>query len=480
MGTKTPFGGSGGPGANPQQMLQRAVALHQQGRLADAVRMYKAVLTQAPRAVPALTYCGAALLDLKQVFEGTQMLQNAVTLAPDNAEAHAFLGNARQMAGKLTAARDSYTKALELKPDNASAQNNLGVLLQRMGDNADAAARFHKAVEVQPDYAQAWNNLGQALVTLDQIDAAIDAAQKAVDLQPKYPDALNTLGSALSRAGRHDQAMQAYRQALDLQPELISAHNNLAVASVIAGQADAAVAACDKALALDPCNVPALATKVVALSEAGRTEDLDRLQNFDAHVRSRVVDPTPDFPDLATFNTALVQHILAHPSLTYELEGHATRKGKHTGELLVEPKGPMATFERMINQSVWVYQDALDPAGSHPVEATMPEKWKLTAWSVVLEEEGHQIPHIHESGWLSGVYYPKLPATMGPAQDDPRGWIEFGQPQDLYAVRRDPPIRLIRPEEGLMILFPSYLFHRTVPTGTNDLRISIAFDVMRA
>ena len=97
-----------------------------------------------------------------------------------------------------------------------------------------------------------------------------------------------------------------------------------------------------------------------------------------------------------------------------------------------------------------------------------------------MEEAGHQIQHIHESGWLSGVYYPKVPSDIGASEDDPTGWIEFGLPQDLYRVKKAPPLRLIKPEEGLLVLFPSYFFHRTVPTGSEELRIRIAFDVMRA
>ena len=40
-------------------------------------------------------------------------------------------------------------------------------------------------------------------------------------------------------------------------------------------------------------------------------------------------------------------------------------------------------------------------------------------------------------------------------------------------------MKLFEPKEGMLILFPSYFFHRTVPTGSQDLRVSIAFDVMR-
>ena len=39
-------------------------------------------------------------------------------------------------------------------------------------------------------------------------------------------------------------------------------------------------------------------------------------------------------------------------------------------------------------------------------------------------------------------------------------------------------MRLVRPEEGLIVLFPSYFYHRTVPTESADMRVSIAFDVL--
>ena len=355
----------------------------------------------------------------------------------------------------------------------------MGVLLQRTGRDQEAIERFRLAIKLSPDYAQAYNNLSQSLAGLDQVDEAIAAGKKAVERQANYADAHNTLGSALSQAGRMDEAIASFRSALDLQPKFPSALKNLAVAQIIAGVPRDAVDACDKMLAIDATSVSALATKAVALSEARAMDDLNHLIDLNRNIVTQMVDPSPDFDDVDAFNAALVEHIVNHPSLTYELDGHATRKGKHTGELLTEPKGPMATFERLIDQAVERYQENLDDDYDHPVAKTAPKKWKLTAWSVVLEEAGHQIPHIHESGWLSGVYYPKVPRDMGSSEDDPSGWIEFGQPQELYQVRETPPLKLFQPKEGMLILFPSYFFHRTVPTGSQDLRVSIAFDVMR-
>ena len=465
---------------NPQETLQKALKLHQTGHLGEAIRHYQQVLKTHPKSVPVLTYCGAALLDTKRIADGKKLLQSAITLDPKNADAHVYLANAYQMTGNLEAAEQSYARALKIKPDNPNAQNNLGVLLQRMGRNEDAAIRFRSAIEHQPSYAKAYNNLAQTLAELGQLDEAIEAGKTAIGLQSNYADGQNTLGSALSRSGRTSEAIDAFQSALSLQPNFPSASNNLAIAQIIARQPDEAIQTCDHLLAFEPTNVSALASKAVALSEAGQLDALHQLVDLENDIILHNVDPSPDFEDTEAFNRALVEHILNHPSLTYELDGHATRKGKHTGELLSEPKGPMATFERMIDDTVKIYRAGLEADSNHPIAMTAPDSWKLTVWSVVLEEAGHQVSHIHESGWLSGVYYPKIPHDIGLSESDPSGWIEFGQPQDLYNVREKPPVKLFKPQEGMMILFPSYLFHRTVPTGSQDLRVSIAFDVMRA
>jgi len=216
----------------------------------------------------------------------------------------------------------------------------------------------------------------------------------------------------------------------------------------------------------------------VSLSELGNREALGALVDFDRHIHTRIVDPGEGFADLAEFNNALARHVCNHPTLVYELAHTSTRKGRHTGDLLREPKGPIAALEILINSAVADYLRALREDPGHPLAATAPKNWQLSVWSVVLEGPGHQIPHIHESGWLSGVFYAKVPDAVGASPDKAAGWIEFGRPLDLYCAKRPPAVRLIQPREGLMVLFPSYFFHATIPTECPDERISIAFDII--
>ena len=58
------------------------------------------------------------------------------------------------------------------------------------------------------------------------------------------------------------------------------------------------------------------------------------------------------------------------------------------------------------------------------------------------------------------------------------GWIEFGEPGPEYHWSARPETRRVRPEPGLMVLFPSYVFHRTIPFQSDQTRISVAFDVV--
>ncbi len=58
------------------------------------------------------------------------------------------------------------------------------------------------------------------------------------------------------------------------------------------------------------------------------------------------------------------------------------------------------------------------------------------------------------------------------------GWLEFGRPQPEFRCKVEPEVKLFQPEEGLMFPFPSYFYHGTLPTETDEQRISIAFDVI--
>ena len=77
-------------------------------------------------------------------------------------------------------------------------------------------------------------------------------------------------------------------------------------------------------------------------------------------------------------------------------------------------------------------------------------------------------------GWISSAFYIDLPPEE---PDDPHaGWIKFGEP----GVKTWPelgPEHYVKPEPGLLVMFPSYMWHGTAPFRTGDRRLTIAFDL---
>ena len=75
---------------------------------------------------------------------------------------------------------------------------------------------------------------------------------------------------------------------------------------------------------------------------------------------------------------------------------------------------------------------------------------------------GKMFPHIHLAGWLSGVYYVEVPRAVEDAVAR-GGWIEFGPPRADIRLTRAPLTRAVRPEPGMLLTFPSYFWHDTIP-----------------
>jgi len=98
-------------------------------------------------------------------------------------------------------------------------------------------------------------------------------------------------------------------------------------------------------------------------------------------------------------------------------------------------------------------------------------------WSVLLRPHGHHSNHYHGQGWISSACYIDLPASLG--RRDGEGWIKFGEP--VMPTRPPLPAEyFVKPEPGLLVLFPSWMWHGTVPfSGAPDAaRLTVAFDIV--
>jgi hypothetical protein len=82
---------------------------------------------------------------------------------------------------------------------------------------------------------------------------------------------------------------------------------------------------------------------------------------------------------------------------------------------------------------------------------------------------------------MSSAFYVSLPPAMQADTENatPAGCLQLGQP--LAELGLDlPPRRVLQPRPGVLALFPSYVWHGTVPFEDREPRLTIAFDMQPA
>lgn len=469
--------------ASPSQSAQnptlaKAINYHKTGQFERALKNYRRVLKQSPTHLDALVMGGQAAFQAGYVQEAVRWLKKASEKHTRDPRAPYNLGVVYQQLGETHKACKAFKEAATVGPDFAPAHYNLAMTLFELGNGEEALPHFDHAIGADPAYSEAYASKGFVLRGLSRINEAVDTYRKAVELAPENAKSCSGLGVCLQEAGEFADALVAHENAIRIDPDYPDATINFCDALVQIGKPAEAIQACNAYLERHPADAGVLASKSIALNETGETGELKELVDLERLVIPFRQNAPSGFRDMDHFNSELGEFVLRHPTLIVSPASHATRDGKHTGTINTGNKGPIAALEGLITSAVELYVDAASETPHHPIVAYRPKNYSLSVWAVVLEGKGFQLPHIHPSAWLSGVYYVRVPQVAD--EGGPDGWIEFGQPGPEYHFSADPALRLVKPEPGMMVMFPSFMFHRTIPFQSDETRISVAFDVLPA
>jgi tetratricopeptide (TPR) repeat protein len=255
--------------------MQRALQLHQAGRLAEAEAGYRAVLAAQPDNVDALHLLGVLALQSGRAAEAEDLILRALARNPRNAAALNNLGLVFAAQAKPERALASFRDALALQPDYVDALINLGAAWLRQAQAAQAEACLARAVSLAPDNAAAQSGLGNLRRLQGRLGEALACHQRAIALQPQAAEAHVNLANVFRDLGRLQEAIASYRAALALQPALPEASANLGNALLDAGDAQAAIVCLRRALELRPGFAEAHAGLANALLSAGRLADAE-------------------------------------------------------------------------------------------------------------------------------------------------------------------------------------------------------------
>ena len=272
----------------PATAFQQALALHRQGRLAEAERLYRAALAKRPRQFELLHWFGLLRLQQGDPGEALTLLRAAAEAKPRATEVLPGLAAALAGLGRLEEALAIYERMLGASPGDVDAQYNRGVVLSRLGRHAEALEAYNKAVAIEPRHAPALFNRGNALALLSRFEEALASYDEAVALAPRHVDALDNRADALKALGRYEEAIAAYDRVLGIAPKHADALNNRGNALFALKRFGDAIASLQAALAVDPNDRDVLFNLGRALQEIDR--DPDAIAAFDRTLAIRPAD----------------------------------------------------------------------------------------------------------------------------------------------------------------------------------------------
>lgn len=421
--------------------LERSRALLAQGKSGEAVLLLQQALASGGGA-PMHAMLGYAIYHNGRIGEAETTLVRAADLHPNEAVIQEALARIRWMGGAGNAFADSFIAAVNANPADAMLRFRCAELLHLAGFVERAETLLREGLARDPSNARLASTLGVLLDETGRLDEALNINAAVARASPRALDLLLNLAHTLLRAGRTDDAMRA-------------------------------IAAIRRA---DPDMQLAITYEGMALKQAGDTRH-DWLCNYRQHVQAFDLEAPAGFSSVTAFNEELASLLRSLMDARHHPLEQSLRGGSQTSDNLVLATHPLLQqYFRALEAPVRAYIDGLGNDRDHPLEGNRTGRFTFSGcWSVLLRPNGFHVNHTHPAGWISSAYYVSLPPVM--SADNQEGWIKFGEPR--WPVPGCGIERVIQPLEGRLVLFPSYMWHGTIPFASGE-RMTAPFDVVPA
>ena len=461
-----------------------------QGRVIEARALLSQAIAGGQDSAPVRNLLGFILLQLGDLGGCERELRRAVQLAPGDGTAEFALASICYRLGHEAEAEASTRRAIAKGMDDLHSYLLLGRILKKQGRFGEAEAAYRRAVRHDPASPQAqrelaelvWmqtGDLGQARVALDAAPQTSEIVTISVRLLEAAGAEKDAYDLAAARA-RHDPSLHVLAARAGLTIDPVACDRHLASAppggtsrakaeievDLALGRVEQAVRRSEALHALLPGDQHATALLATAWRLAGDAR-YAALYDYDRLVKSYRIEPPQGWSSLDNYLDELGGALdKIHGPWTHPV-GQSHRHGSQTSRELTDYSDP----------AIRALFQAIDPPIRQHIAAIgegHQDYAIASAWSVRLKDGGFHINHIHPEGWLSSAFYVRTPKTLQGIE----GALKLGEPGPPTAPALTAE-RLIKPEPGMLVLFPSHMWHGTAPFSSQEKRLSCAFDIVR-
>lgn len=398
-------------------------------------------------------------------------------------------------------ALDDISKSISLNQSDPLSYSIRATIHLRENKPNQAISDFKNCLSLKNNYKGANHGIGLAYKSRGQISEAISFFKKEIILYPDDHESLFMIGDSYIMIGDFVKSIIYLEKALSLDPENSDYNTILAVQKKISGEYD----------------IAAKLFKKGAL-EGWRENELSCLYMLNSDLESFYLKL--DEYSQVSENSPLISSIYSHANYNFNypntynfcqnpmdfiykknlnqivdyddkfietlISDISKLDSDHVGQLLLINGEQSAgnIFKDSVNSFQMLNSIIIDQLSDYKTEYSQnnnnfinnwPKVSQLVGWCIRMKKGGHLNRHMHEDSWVSGTLYLNMPKGA----DNKEGMIEFSLFNEQYPM--NPKIELktkiLNISRGDIVLFPSSLFHQTIPFNTDDERLCIAFDL---
>lgn len=446
-----------------------------QGQMGKAEAAFQKALSCNPNYAIARHNLGALLGQLSRSEEAMAELDAALALGVSGPELDFNRASVLMALGRFDEAQNILQNTVRSNPGDVQAHTLLA-RIRYMRGRSDFAEEFAAAVKDRQDDVALLLGFSRVLRGAGNFDEALASVHFALNANIHDPRLLAELAAIHQDAGSFADALRCARAAADADPDTPGLDDILIDALTCLGQAEEAkplVEAARRRRPLNQWNVAMEATVARLLGDPRYGE----LYDYEAFVRPYDLEPPEGWTSIEDFHRDLIPALKERHRFQAEPLDQSLRHGTQTPRgLLGDPHPVIQAFLKAILAPIARYREEIGFDPKHPFLSRNEGECELIGcWSVRLKRGGFHVNHVHSEGWISSAYYVEVPPEV--ADDTSRsGWIKFGEPR--FKVPGATADKFIQPRAGRLVLFPSYMWHGTVPITGNEPRMTIAFDVV--
>ena len=166
---------------NNKVLFDKAIALHQEGKLDEADDIYQSVLKDDDTNFAANYLHGCILMDRTLFKDSIQYFDKAIKSKPDNYEAHNNLGIVHKTLNQTDEAEKYFLKAISIDKGNYQAYFNYANLYADMKKYDSAIKLFEKTIECNSDFSEAYQRIGEMYQDKYEVDRKKEYLKKSIE-----------------------------------------------------------------------------------------------------------------------------------------------------------------------------------------------------------------------------------------------------------------------------------------------------------